>query len=314
MTLFYYDPVFTEHQTGDHPERPARVRTVIEHLEKEKVVERLVCPSWESANRHRLCYVHTANYIESLKQFAESGGGHLDADTVVSVKSFEVAKRAAGAVCDAVMRVVAGEDKTAFCLVRPPGHHAMPDHAMGFCLLNNIAIAARVATNELGLKRVLIVDFDVHHGNGTQAMFWSDPNVGYFSIHRWPLYPGTGDVDEVGDGEGSGATMNLPVPFGTSRQQQLAQFDEAVHRFADHIKPELVLISAGFDSHKDDPIGSLGLESEDFRALTKTLIDVANRHCGGKIVSALEGGYNVAALAHCVETHIEQLLLISHLD
>lgn len=314
MTLFYYDPVFTEHQTGDHPERPARVRTVIEHLEKEKVVERLVCPSWESASRHRLCYVHTADYIESLKQFAESGGGHLDADTVVSVKSFEVAKRAAGAVCDAVMRVVAGEDKTAFCLVRPPGHHAMPDHAMGFCLLNNIAIAARVATNELGLKRVLIVDFDVHHGNGTQAMFWSDPNVGYFSIHRWPLYPGTGDVDEVGDGEGSGATMNLPVPFGTSRQQQLAQFDEAVHRFADHIKPELVLISAGFDSHKDDPIGSLGLESEDFRALTKTLIDVANRHCGGKIVSALEGGYNVAALAHCVETHIEQLLLISHLD
>ncbi len=314
MTLFYYDPVFMEHQTGDHPERPARVRTVIEHLEKEKVVERLICPVWESASIERLCYVHTADYIDSLKQFVESGGGHLDADTVVSVKSFDVARRTAGAVCDAVVRVVAGEDKTAFCLIRPPGHHALPDHAMGFCLLNNIAIAARVATNELGIERVMIVDFDVHHGNGTQAMFWEDPHVGYFSMHRWPLYPGTGDADEVGSGEGVGATMNVPIKFGTSRQQQLSQFNEAINRFAEHIKPQLVLVSAGFDSHKNDPVGSLGLESEDFRALTKTLIHVANRHCAGKIVSALEGGYNVDALAQCVEIHLEQLLLTSRLD
>ncbi len=314
MTLFYYDPVFMEHQTGDHPERPARVQTVIQHLKGEKVVERLVCPGWESASIERLCYVHTAEYIESLKEFAESGGGHLDADTIVSVKSFEVARRAAGAVCDAVVRVAAGEDKSAFCLIRPPGHHAMPDQAMGFCLLNNIAIAARVATKELAIKRVLIVDFDVHHGNGTQAMFWEDPNIGYFSMHRWPLYPGTGDSDEIGAGDGVGATMNLPIKFGTSRQQQLSQFDDAVHRFAEHLKPEIVMVSAGFDSHKNDPIGSLGLESEDFRTLTKTLIDVADKHCAGKIVSALEGGYNVDALAQCIEIHLEQLLLISRPD
>lgn len=308
MTLFYYDPVFMEHQTGDHPERPGRVQTVVRHLNFTAADSSCKRPSWESASIERLCYVHTADYIDSVKQFAESGGGHLDADTVVSVKSFEVARRAAGAVCDAVVRVVAGEDKTAFCLIRPPGHHAMPDHAMGFCLLNNIAIAARVATNELGIERVMIVDFDVHHGNGTQAIFWEDPNIGYFSMHRWPLYPGTGDADEVGAGKGVGATMNLPIKFGTSRQQQLSQFDEAVNRFADHIKPQLILISAGFDSHKNDPVGSLGLESEDFRALTKTLINVANRHCEGRIVSALEGGYNADALAECVEIHLDELL------
>jgi len=314
MTLFYYDPVFTEHQTGDHPERPGRVQTVVRHLRDTAIDSRCKQPSWESASLQRLCYVHTTNYIESLKQFAESGGGHLDADTVVSVESFEVARRAAGAVCDAVVRVVAGEDKTAFCLIRPPGHHAMPDHAMGFCLLNNIAIAARVATNELGIGRVLIVDFDVHHGNGTQAMFWEEPHVGYFSMHRWPLYPGTGDSDEIGAGAGAGATMNLPITFGTSRQEQLARLEEAVHRFADHIKPEILLISAGFDSHKNDPVGSLGLESEDFRALTKTLIDVANQHCNGKIVSALEGGYNVDALAESVEIHLNELLSVAHPD
>jgi acetoin utilization deacetylase AcuC-like enzyme len=250
MTLFYYDPVFMEHQTGDHPERPGRVQTVVRHLNFTAADSSCRRPSWESASIERILYVHTADYIDSLKQFAESGGGHLDADTVVSIKSFEVARRAAVRFVMPLCESSRARTKRAFCLIRPPGHHAMPDHAMGFCLLNNVAIAARVAINELGIDRVLIVDFDVHHGNGTQAMFWEDPNVGYFSMHRWPLYPGTGDSDEVGDGLGVGATMNLPIRFGTSRQQQLSQFDEAVHRFADHIKPQLILISAGFDSHK----------------------------------------------------------------
>ena len=159
------------------------------------------------------------DYVDSIEQFAEhGGGGYIEEDTVVSEKSYEVARMAVGAVCDAVERVVVGEDKTAFCLVRPPGHHAMPDHAMGFCLFNNIAVGARVATQELGVERVLIVDFDVHHGNGTQAMFWEDADVGYFSMHRSPFYPGTGAADEIGAGAGVGTTLNLPVAFGTPRE------------------------------------------------------------------------------------------------
>jgi acetoin utilization deacetylase AcuC-like enzyme len=314
MTLFYYDPLFVEHQTGNHPERAARVLGVMQFLQTQNMTDRLVRPNWESATEERILSVHTPQHLAKLKDFASSGGGNLDADTVVSGKSFEVACRAAGAVCDAVVRVVAGEDKNAFCLVRPPGHHATTDQAMGFCLLNHVAIGARVAVNELGVRRVLIVDFDVHHGNGTQAIFWEDADVGYFSMHRWPLYPGTGDADEIGAGDGLGTTMNLPIRFGTSRQQQLDQFDQAVNRFAQRMEPELVMISAGFDSHKDDPIGSLGLESEDFRTLTQSLVRVADRYCRGKIVSVLEGGYNVDALAQCVHIHLEELLLLSHPD
>lgn len=314
MTLFYFDPLFVEHQTGNHPERAARVLAVMHFLQAQNMIDRLVRPNWDSATEDRILSVHTPQHLAKLKDFANSGGGNLDADTVVSGKSFEVACRAAGAVCDAVVRVVAGEDKNAFCLVRPPGHHATTDQAMGFCLLNHVAIGARVAVNELGVRRVLIVDFDVHHGNGTQAIFWEDASIGYFSMHRWPLYPGTGDADEIGGGDGLGTTMNLPVRFGTPRQQQLDQFDEAINRFAQRMEPELVMISAGFDSHKDDPIGSLGLESEDFRTLTQSLVRIADRYCQGKIVSVLEGGYNVDALAQCVHTHLEELLLLSPPD
>ncbi|WP_417735776.1 histone deacetylase [Rosistilla oblonga] len=308
MTILYYDPIFMEHLTGDHPERGGRILPAVRNLSFLALDSACKRPAWESVSKDRLFYVHQHKYIEALQQMAETGGGLIDTDTVISPKSYEVALKATGAVCDAVCRVVAGEDKTAFCLIRPPGHHAMPDHGMGFCLFNNIAVGARVATNELGIERVLIVDFDVHHGNGTQAMFWDAADVGYYSMHRSPLYPHTGAADEIGAGPGKGTTMNLPVALGTPREEQLETFTASVHAFADKIKPQLVMVSAGFDAHKEDPIGSLGLESEDFRTLTRVLLDVANKHSDGRLVSVLEGGYNAEAMAECVPIHLEQLL------
>ncbi len=179
---------------------------------------------------------------------------------------------------------------------------------MGFCLFNNVAIGARVATDEHKLSRVLIVDWDVHHGNGTQDAFWTDERVGFFSIHRWPFYPGTGDSDETGSGAGLGTTLNVPIEFGTARREYLAHFRATLENFADKLRPQLVLISAGFDSHRDDPVGSLGLEIEDFSELSRIVLDIADVHAGGRVVSVLEGGYNPGVLAGCVEVHLQELL------
>jgi acetoin utilization deacetylase AcuC-like enzyme len=308
VTLLYYDSCFLEHETGTHPERGERLAQVMRHLERTGLADRCGRPAWERLSAKRLARVHDLEYAAALEAFARQGGGRVEEDTVVSPASYKVASKAAGAACDAVERVVRGEDTQALCVVRPPGHHALTDRAMGFCLLNNIALAARTATAELGLDRVLIVDWDVHHGNGTQAAFWRDPQVGFLSIHRWPFYPGTGDIDETGSGPGLGTTVNLPVTFGTPRAEYLARFTTELGRFADKMRPQLVLVSAGFDSHRDDPIGSLGLEIEDFEPLTNTVLDIARTHAGGRVVSVLEGGYNPGILAGCVETHLRALL------
>ncbi len=244
---------------------------------------------------------------KEVGEFIRRGGGRIEVDTVLSPGSLEAALLAAGAVRDAVGRVVGGEDTTALCLVRPPGHHALPAAAMGFCLFNNVAIGARMAVQELQLDRVLVVDWDVHHGNGTQESFWRDEQIGFLSIHRWPFYPGTGDADETGSGPGLGTTLNLPVPFGTPRAEYLARFTGELNRLADRIKPQLVIISAGFDSHRTDPVGSLGLETEDFATLTQAVRAVADQHAGGRIVSVLEGGYNPPVLAECVGLHLAEL-------
>jgi acetoin utilization deacetylase AcuC-like enzyme len=311
MTLLYYSPTFLEHETGKHPENRGRIVQAAWRLLDERAAARFVRPQWQPATMERMVRVHSAEYVEAVRQYAERGGGQIEVDTVVSPQSFEVARLAAGAVCDAVERVVRGEDSLAFCLIRPPGHHALPVGAMGFCLLGNVAIASRVAIDELGLERVLIVDWDVHHGNGTQDMFWEDPQVGFFSIHRYPFYPGTGAADETGAGRGLGTTLNVPIEFGTPRREILAAFTTAVQSLADRIKPQLVFISAGFDAHRQDPIGSLGLESEDFEALARVVRDVAAVHAGGRIVSVLEGGYHPQAVAESVEAHLRGLEVAS---
>lgn len=306
--LLYYDPIFLEHNTGQHPESADRILPALRQLQSIGRTFQCGWPSWAPISLERLARVHSLEYVQRVKAFAAAGGGYIEEDTVVSERSYEVGLMAAGAVCDAVERVLAGEEQQAFCLVRPPGHHAMSDRAMGFGLFNNVALGARLAIDELGLDRVLIVDWDVHHGNGTQAAFWEEGRVGYLSIHRWPFYPETGAADETGAGDGLGATMNVPVTFGTSRREYLSMFSTAVEKFAETIKPQLVLISAGFDGHRNDPIGSLGLESEDFESLTRTVVDMAATWAQGRVISVLEGGYHPAAVAESVEYHLHEML------
>ena len=234
--------------------------------------------------------------------------GQIEQDTIVSAGSYDAALLASGTVCDAVGRVLGQEDKSALCLVRPPGHHALKNAPMGFCLFNNVAVAARSAVAEHQLDRVLIVDWDVHHGNGTQDEFYDDEQIGFLSIHRHPFYPGTGAVEDTGRGRGLGTTSNVPVEFGTPRKTYFDRFTAALEKLAARMKPQLVLVSAGFDAHKDDPIGSLELETDDFIELTKIVQSVADAHCEGRIVSTLEGGYNLTALADGVAVHLRTLL------
>jgi acetoin utilization deacetylase AcuC-like enzyme len=307
MTLLYADRRFQDHDTGRHPESAVRLQHIDRRLAETGLADRCVRPTWKPADRSLLLGVHDERHLDKVAALAAAGGGRLDADTVVSSASWEVAQLAAGAVCDAVDRVVRGEDSRALCLVRPPGHHCLAHRAMGFCLLGNVAIGARMAVDRLGLDRVLVVDWDVHHGNGTQDMFYANAQVGFFSAHRWPFYPGTGDADETGSGPGLGYTRNLPTEFGTSRRDYLDRFASELGAFAAHTKPQLVLISAGFDAHAQDPVGSLGLETEDFGELTDIVAAVADDYADGRIVSVLEGGYNPLVLADCVELHLAEL-------
>jgi acetoin utilization deacetylase AcuC-like enzyme len=308
MTLLYNEDCFLQHATGAHPESADRIRGIGPRLEQSGLSGQCRRPSWEPVARNRLTRVHSPRYVDEVWSTAKSGGGDLDPDTVVSPCSFDVALLAAGAVCDATERIVRGEDRQALCLVRPPGHHALARRAMGFCIFNNVAIAARTAVDELGLDRVLIVDWDVHHGNGTQATFWEDPRVGFLSIHRWPFFPGTGLEDETGSGPGLGTTLNLPVPFGIGRRDYLSLLGSALESFAARIKPQMVFVSAGFDTHWRDPVGNLGLQTEDFSPLTNLVLDCADAYAGGKLVSVLEGGYDPLATAECVELHLSEML------
>ncbi|MFC1757500.1 histone deacetylase [Planctomycetota bacterium] len=305
--VLYRDNCFLDHDTGPHPEKAARLDRLHERLDESSVDgDYSVLPA-VVADVDVIKQVHTDDHVRNIEEYARQGGGYIESDTLVSSKSYDVAVRAVGTACDAVTQVIENDRRHAVCLIRPPGHHALPKGPMGFCLFNNIAVAARYAISKYELNRVLIVDWDVHHGNGTQDAFWEDEQVGFFSIHRWPFYPGTGDDIETGGGKGLGTTLNMPIEFGTSRSEYLAGFESNLERFAAKIKPELVLISAGFDSHRQDPIGSLGLETEDYIDLTKIVANIAETHANGQIVSLLEGGYNVDVLPDCVLKHLETL-------
>ncbi|WP_436717681.1 histone deacetylase [Roseiconus lacunae] len=307
MTLLYQDPRFRLHDTGNHPECAARTELAENHLASLGKGDGIERQTWQPASPEQIGLIHKPYYMEKVRDFASRGGGRIETDTVVCPKSFDIALLAAGAVCDAVEKVVHGVDERAFCFVRPPGHHALAGAPMGFCLFNNVAIGARFAIEQLQLDRVLIVDWDVHHGNGTQDVFWEDPRVGFFSIHRWPFYPGTGDEEETGSGNGLGTTVNVPVSFGTTPQDYLDLFRSRLETFATAFKPQLVLVSAGFDCHRDDPIGSLGLGEEDFQPLTETVIEIAKSFADGKVVSVQEGGYDPQAMLDCVRVHVDSL-------
>ncbi len=290
-----------------HPERPERLQAILRQLERTGLMQ--ACPAGRvrDATREELMRVHSPRYLDQVAAFEVKGGGLIEADTWVFPGSNQAALLAAGAGIEAVAHVLEAKGRRALCLVRPPGHHARPAAPMGFCLYDNIAVAAAHARDQFGLERILIVDFDVHHGNGTQEIFYEDPRVAFLSIHRYPFYPGTGAADETGAGQGLGRTKNIPIRLGTTRAEYQAAFRAGLEKLAARVRPELVLISAGFDAHAEDPIGSLGLETEDFELLTRAVIEVADVHAAGRVVSLLEGGYNVPILAGCVELHLRTL-------
>jgi acetoin utilization deacetylase AcuC-like enzyme len=310
MTLLFADPLFQRHETGRHPEKPARLIAIQNRLENAGLVALCKKGTYTPLTPDDVRAIHTSEVVAEARQLAETGGGWLEADTFVCPESYQVALAAAGACAAGVDQVMRGIDRTALCLVRPPGHHATAGNSMGFCLFNNVALAAHHARKTFGLDRILIVDWDVHHGNGTQDIFWADPTVLFVSIHRFGhgFYPGTGADDETGTGPGLGFTTNVPVSYGTPRPDYRAIFRNAVEKAADRIKPDLVILSAGFDAHQRDPIGSLGLETEDFADMTKTLLTIADTHAQGRLVSCLEGGYHLQALAESVQAHLEELL------
>lgn len=308
VTLFTDERMLDHHPPARHPERPERLQAILRHLDRTGLRNRCETGTVREASRDELLRVHSASYLDQIARFELKGGGPIEPDTWVYPGSNEAAKLAAGAAVEAVARVLDGADSRALCLVRPPGHHARPDEAMGFCLYGNVSVAAADAIHRHGLARVLVVDFDVHHGNGTQEIFYENGRVGFLSIHRYPFYPSSGAKDETGSGKGLGFIRNVPVEFGTSRADYLAAFRSALETSAAKVRPELVLISAGFDAHAEDPVGSLGLEVEDFQTLTRAILDVAEVHAHGRVVSVLEGGYNVPILAGCVAAHLETLL------
>jgi len=301
---------YRNHLTGPgHPERPARLEAIDRRLEESGLAARLVPIEARPAEPRRIETIHTAAYIRRVEAACAGGAEHLDSsDTGVCPASFEVALLAAGGALALVDAVAQERVDNGFAAVRPPGHHAERDRAMGFCLFNNVAAAARYAQQEHGLGRVLIIDWDVHHGNGTQHAFEEDPDVFYASLHQFPHYPGTGATGERGRGRGLGATLNLPMRAGTGDREWLEAFDLHLAPAAAAFRPELILVSAGFDAHRDDPLSGTLLSEAGYAGLTERVIALARAHCDGRLVCLLEGGYDLRALAASAAAHLETLL------
>jgi acetoin utilization deacetylase AcuC-like enzyme len=299
-TGYVYDPVYLEHDLRGHPENQQRLRQILSVLEKHDTLRRLTHIPAVPITRERLERAHEPHYIERVQRVAQRGGGHLDADTYVRSASYNAALMAAGGLVEATRAVLDGELDNAFALVRPPGHHALRGRGMGFCLFNNVAIAARYALAEHGLDRVLIVDFDVHHGNGTQDEFEADPAVMYVSTHQYPYYPGTGYWNETGSGDGEGSIINVPLGGGAGDESFARIFQEILVPVAWRFQPELILVSAGYDAHWDDPLAYMQLSIGGYATIAQALKDLAQELCGGRVVFTLEGGYHLEALAYSV--------------
>ncbi len=304
MLFVATDPRFSLHNTGrGHPERPARLDAVEEGIRSAGMVEALIPLPAREATAAEMERVHPAAYLESLEAHCRAGGGLLDADTVVSVESWDAAITAAGTGIAAIDALSTGAADAAFLALRPPGHHARPSQGMGFCLINNVAVAAAELA-ERG-EKVLVVDYDAHHGNGTQEIFYADPRVLYVSFHEWPLYPGTGRHDEIGAGAGEGTTLNLPLPAGATGDVYLRALDEVVAARVEQFAPTWVLISAGFDAHRSDPLTGLGLSAGDYAAINDRVAAWAGP---GRLISFLEGGYDLGALRDSVAASLPALI------
>jgi acetoin utilization deacetylase AcuC-like enzyme len=309
-TALVADLTCKSHDTGrGHPEAPQRFDAVLGALEKSGLAAKMTRLAPRAVGREDLLLAHTREYLALAEGEIGSGEVQLSTgDTIVGPHSWEAATIAAGSALAAVDAVVEGKAAHAFCVVRPPGHHASAGRGMGFCVLNNVALAARHAQRRHGLSRVLIVDWDVHHGNGTQDIFYEDGSVLFFSTHQSPWYPGTGRADETGTGAGRGTTLNCPLPSGSGHEAIFDAFEEKLLPAAEKFKPELVLISAGFDSREGDPLGQFTLTDDDFAELTRLVRGIAERHAGSRVVSLLEGGYSLTGLAAAATAHVGALI------
>ena len=302
------DPLYLKHKNGDgHPERPERLVAVDEAIDGVAFADELLDLPAGDAGHDELARIHDRDYIRRIAATEGERPRMLDADTGVAPESYRAALRAAGGTITAVDAVLAGEVRRSFALPRPPGHHAERNRAMGFCLFNNVAVAARYAQDAYGLERVAVIDWDVHHGNGTQWSFYEDPSVLYVSVHEYPLFPGTGLVQDTGRDIGQGYTLNLPLPAGQTDRDYAIAFEEVVLPVLGEFDPQLVLVSAGFDAHRDDPLARMQLSVDGFRWMTRALLGIAEQHADGRIVHVLEGGYNLEALSEGVTAVLEEL-------
>jgi acetoin utilization deacetylase AcuC-like enzyme len=304
-----YDPAYLRHDTGaGHFENPGRLACILNAMANDEALKGVARINPRPASEPDLLRCHGEEMVSGIRAHIQNGGTHLDSDTPVCAESFAVASLAAGAAITAVDSAMSIEGGRAFALVRPPGHHATDRRPMGFCLFNNAAIAARYAQAVHGVDKVLIVDWDVHHGNGTQDIFWEDDSVFFLSTHQSPHYPGTGARDETGEGKGEGFTINIPLPAHTSAATHRQAFRDALVNIEKRFQPDLVIISAGFDSHRGDPLGNLMLEDSDFAEMTKDVLRIAEKHSSGRVVGLLEGGYNHDLLGGSVCAHLRALL------
>jgi len=309
-TALIHHPIFEKHNTGiGHPETPLRYDVVMKALRGDKKLwENLNEITPEKASKGLIQAAHTPQHFKLVESAFAEGLDHLDADTSISMQSFDASLFAAGGAVSGVDAVMTGEADNAFVVARPPGHHATAERPMGFCLFNNVAVAAKYAQNKYKeIERVAIVDWDVHHGNGTQGIFYTDPSVYFFSMHQYPWYPGTGSRGETGHSRGLGATLNIPVKASTQAAEQKRMFEAAIEDIATNFRPDLIMISAGFDAHLTDPLGQLKLEDRDYVSMTRTIKQWAAEVCQGRVVSCLEGGYNLDTLGETVRSHVKEL-------